>query len=535
MGARHRPAARIGGPPTSPALRARTRIADALPYSLEHLDITAALAILSPLMEQPVAEDEHDPNLHEEYINEMRGSIARLEWVVVDGQFHHVSEFASLKPGQRPIASCPACDRQVTLKLGNRLRHHAAHHPDASCSATSRETILHLNTKLYLAGKLNNHSGPLTISFTCANCSTDTQQDWIERWRHVDVERRVFQRRPDILISLDESAVAAIEIHHTHAVTNEKRKDLEATDTRWIETEASSSIYSGKDAWQPASPLPIRAWSRGTKLLCPACVETEEAQARALADYKLRIENEHRRRIDRIEQYIEASIQRLQQERENGRVIYRLRIVDTFWPSGKRFRELLALVGDRSRDEETFQVIKGSDEKVLGRTLKRKHIRSFDHDLATPALDILRARAQKGQGILDSPMAWANVYERLKVHPKEFLDHWVDHLGLMQRRHLRNTDDDTSAEDLDYAADPLTGEVFDRPGLSPQLPTNIQPVSPADFSTILSMIHAQVQFTPERRYIWYHIKSKWILPGTHRTVSWDAEVERILWHDEPLM
>jgi hypothetical protein len=479
-------------------------------------------------------EDEWDPTLpHEEHINEIRGSIARLEWVVVDGQFHHVSAFASLKPRQRPIASCPACDRQVTLKLGGKRRHHAAHHPDASCSATSRETILHLNTKLYLADRLKSFRGPLGISFPCADCSADIQQDWIENWIDVHVERQLFQRRPDILVSLDESTAAAIEIHHTHAVTDEKRKDLEATGTPWIEVDARSSIYSGKDAWQPTNPLPIRAWSKGPDLLCPTCVDTREARARASADYKLRTEKERRRRIDRIEQYVEASIQRLQQEQLSGRVIYRLRIVDTFWPSGKKFRELLALVGDRRRDEETIQVIRGSDGKVLGRTIKRTRIRDFERDLAAPALDILRARARVGQGIVDSPMDWANIYERLKAHPRKFLNHWTDHLDLMQIRFIKSIDDEPSAEDLDYAADPLTGEVFERPSLAPQLPASLQAITPADSSIILSMLSLQVQFIPMRRYVWYR-NSKWILPRAHRTVHWDTELERILWLDEPL-
>src|SRR4051812_34445335 len=77
-----------------------------------------------------------------------------LTWAIVDGVPRHVSEFASLRPGQRPRAICPQCARRLTLKLGSVKRHHAAHMAGDVCAATQPETALHLDTKLALAAAL---------------------------------------------------------------------------------------------------------------------------------------------------------------------------------------------------------------------------------------------------------------------------------------------------------------------------------------------------------------------------------------------
>lgn len=76
------------------------------------------------------------------------------KWVLVAGSLREVGELGHLAPGQRPEAVCPLCERQVTLKLGQQVRHHYEHLPDATCAATHWQTVLHLNTKFHFYKQL---------------------------------------------------------------------------------------------------------------------------------------------------------------------------------------------------------------------------------------------------------------------------------------------------------------------------------------------------------------------------------------------
>jgi competence CoiA-like predicted nuclease len=73
---------------------------------------------------------------------------------VVNGQERKVSDFEGIRAKLRPLATCPQCERHVTLKLGDKVVHHAAHRPGDLCSATRPETALHLITKFHLAAEL---------------------------------------------------------------------------------------------------------------------------------------------------------------------------------------------------------------------------------------------------------------------------------------------------------------------------------------------------------------------------------------------
>ena len=78
-----------------------------------------------------------------------------LQWVKVNGETHHVSDFAHLPPQQRLEAYCPVCGHQVLLKLGKVRVHHAAHYEGIVCAATQPETAIHLNSKYHLQQILN--------------------------------------------------------------------------------------------------------------------------------------------------------------------------------------------------------------------------------------------------------------------------------------------------------------------------------------------------------------------------------------------
>src|SRR5690242_4472730 len=114
-----------------------------------------------------------------------------LTWVVVDGQPRHVSDFAHLSPRQRPAATCPACERHLTMKLGAVRRHHAAHDEGVACAATNPETALHLDTKLALAAALRAAmlaEAQLVIRQVCPDCSQHYEVTWASDWDDVRVE-----------------------------------------------------------------------------------------------------------------------------------------------------------------------------------------------------------------------------------------------------------------------------------------------------------------------------------------------------------
>src|SRR5258708_31310209 len=122
-----------------------------------------------------------------------------LAWVVVDDAPHHVSEFATLAPRERPRAACPQCGRRVTLKLGRVRRHHAAHPPSCACPAIRAETALHLNAKIGLAMALRRYAGSVVaidVRSACAGapgerCDRASTSVWLDDWDAVDVELRV--------------------------------------------------------------------------------------------------------------------------------------------------------------------------------------------------------------------------------------------------------------------------------------------------------------------------------------------------------
>ena len=71
----------------------------------------------------------------------------QLQWVIVEDELRHLSEFSHLAPSKRPFAYCPICRELVDMKLGKIRIFHFAHKRDTDCVATLAETALHLNAK----------------------------------------------------------------------------------------------------------------------------------------------------------------------------------------------------------------------------------------------------------------------------------------------------------------------------------------------------------------------------------------------------
>jgi hypothetical protein len=245
------------------------------------------------------------------------------QWVIVNGQIHRVSDFSHLPPVFRPEAICPLCMNPVILKLGSERVHHYAHRPDTVCAATQPETALHLNTKFYIYQQLLNGS-KLYLEQRCSNgCGISRNVSWVEDWERVKIESEIGLFRPDITIVVSNETTKAIEVVVTHHVEDNTEAFYKTSSIGWIEVEACESIYEGENAWRIDQPLPFAICNPPlTEWTCDTCSE----QLRKEEELKLR---EQREREYRQQNYDE--------------IIYS-KLVDYYFPSGKKYRETYLVV-----------------------------------------------------------------------------------------------------------------------------------------------------------------------------------------------
>lgn len=212
-------------------------------------------------------------------------------WVLSNGKLHHVSDFAHLPPRHRPRALCPECNNEVILRLGKKRVHHFSHKQNSLCTATKPESILHANTKYYLARELAK-ANKVKINAPCANkvCSATHETVWISGWDNVQVEYSLDTVRPDILLRKGDQPIAAIEVAVTHLVDELKEQKLANINISWIEVIATKSLYEGHDKWTIDSPLPYdRVNPPPNHWLCDECrvmSERKDMQAKKDEEYK---------------------------------------------------------------------------------------------------------------------------------------------------------------------------------------------------------------------------------------------------------
>lgn len=249
----------------------------------------------------------------------------KLAYVMLEGAFRHVSDFASLSPKARPPVSCPACEREVILHLGSKYVHHAAHQPDSLCALTRPETAGHFNTKFHLYMQLATVRR-LLIAQPCYGWWAPTVENvpgrhvecggrrrpylWLEGWDWVEVEKAVGSRKPDVVFYRAGVPVAAIEVRATHAVDMDKRADLEAVGIPWIEIAADEDFYGGEEPWIPERPLAYVECSQDPPAwTCDWCVrreaEYEERTRARLARAREQEREEQHRRAEESRKYRE--------------------------------------------------------------------------------------------------------------------------------------------------------------------------------------------------------------------------------------
>jgi len=256
-----------------------------------------------------------------------------LAWALVDGQRVSASSMVGVDPEKRPAAVCPCCSEAVTWKAGTVVTPHVAHRPGSSCAVTNPETAAHWNAKYRLAERLN-AGEPLTFDVPCEDCGylcrasinlaevgVESRLQYLWSFRddvwdlffhapnqvRAEVERAVGNRRVDVALVCCDRVIAAIEIKHSHAVDEQKRRDLAEHRVPWIEVSSSDVdapvIESLQEDGTRLSVTCNECFRRWFKRL-EARVEEDERRERT------RQQHERRQVADRIDERRAQSIER---------------------------------------------------------------------------------------------------------------------------------------------------------------------------------------------------------------------------------
>ncbi|MFD3165457.1 competence protein CoiA family protein [Herpetosiphon sp. NSE202] len=278
---------------------------------------------------------------------------AEPAWVLVNNALAHVREFAYLSPEDRPVAFCPVCNEQVIMKLGQQRVYHYAHKHDSYCDTTKPETALHLNTKFYIAKQLQQSQSILLTEVCQHQCGTTRDTIWLEGWDDVKVEYHTHFVRPDIALLRNNVVIAAIEIVVTHPVSQGKADYLADRKILWIEVAGDRSLYEGKSPWNPSIPLPIcNSSTIKNSWICNPCLE--QAQLRIDQEAKLRELSEQRLEISK-KQWQEQQ-RRAEWQHANREEIHAGKMVDYYYASGKKYREVYYVI-KRYRENRIITVL----------------------------------------------------------------------------------------------------------------------------------------------------------------------------------
>lgn len=330
---------------------------------------------------------------------------ALLEWVVHEDQVVHVSTFAHLSKEDLPPVVCPVCGEEVILKRGTKRAHHYAHYPKSICAATAPESATHLNVKFYLAEVLE-ASRKLSVVVDCAyrEISVDGPRDLecpgsrvvplAKEWDEVLVERRLTSLRPDLLLVKGGEPLAAVEVHHTNAVSKNKAGRLAELDLKWVEVAADSDLFRA-DGWTPDDPMPVERMQPGEPWVC---------------DYHL----EHRARERALEERrVQQAKRQAKRENERQRLIAECRtlfwrIVDLYGPTGRVARRLYRARGwfpDGAEKAKRIWIESFPDGSVFFHSVDNPRGRRSWVELQEHFDKHLEDLNQRGFTI-DSPMDW---------------------------------------------------------------------------------------------------------------------------------
>ena len=177
-------------------------------------------------------------------------SKVKLRFALQDGIQVSIRDFDGYRGTESDRPSnivCPQCNEEVCPVLptkedeatGKRIADHFRHLPDATCSVREGgESAAHLNAKAFLTQKLNDfHS--ISLVYKCNKCSFWYSYLKIEDYDHAEPEWKVGRRRPDIAcLSSAGVILGAVEIYHSHRVSDEKKAEFTAQGLTWFEISA---------------------------------------------------------------------------------------------------------------------------------------------------------------------------------------------------------------------------------------------------------------------------------------------------------
>jgi hypothetical protein len=322
-------------------------------------------------------------------------------WVLVDGVLHHVTDFAPLPPRDRPPCFCPVCGDRVTPKLGPIRVHHYAHNVVVDCPTHNSETALHLNVKLHLARQLERRL-PLNIAQPCRRwplCSNTLSTDWLAGWDEVRVEYVVGPFRPDIALLKDAAVLGAIEVLVAHPTTAGKEKYFVENEIAWVEVDADDVPYQGANKWLAETPLPFaRLHPQSSDWICPDCLERQ----REVASRNEELERQRRYR------------------QENYTYRHAAKMVDFYYPSGRKFRVAFFLYVEVRRGMKRMAWIELENHQPLGQVIGGIPLTEENfHELNRQVEDYINTQVHHKKAIADTVIKWRRWETGQKFVPRD--------------------------------------------------------------------------------------------------------------------
>ncbi|MEC9493044.1 hypothetical protein [Flexistipes sp.] len=181
------------------------------------------------------------------------------------------------------------------------------------------ETALHLNVKFHIYHQLLK-AQKIYIEKRCDGfCNERPKQLFLEGWDEVKIEYQIGSIRPDISLFKENSLICAIEVLVSHEMSKEKKQYLINQEIPWIEIKAEENLYIGNDTWNDEKPLPFyNCYPEPEHRICDNCK-------------KLRYQNdENSKEIDK----------KVEHKKYNCTKIHAAKMVDYYFPSGKKYREV---------------------------------------------------------------------------------------------------------------------------------------------------------------------------------------------------
>ena len=311
--------------------------------------------------------------------------LPRLRWVLVEGKLCEVSAFKDIAPKARPKVYCPVCERQVTLKLGQKKVHHFAHRPEDVCPSTNPETALHLNCKFHIYRQLQEAKTVYTVT-SCDGCGKQKPIIWKRNWDTVEIEYNMNSIRPDIALLENGIVIGAIEIFVTHAVDSEKEQRLRSQQIDWIEIIGRERIYEEPNAWTVESPLSTyRQHPKPPSWICSDCQKRQERE-----EYK----------------------------RNHPVEIFCARMIDLYFRTGKKYRHVFYVKHALSYGEKTRIWIENEKQEIIAS--EKAPITEQSQQRLNEAFKQKLSEIRRKAVIVDDEMQWTNWVEGKKFVARDF-------------------------------------------------------------------------------------------------------------------